>query len=367
METDAGERQFTVDQKTVEALIAASLAEAASPIPPEQFRDAIRDAADRQQLCGCLTDLCTSTDSNGFRDLLVRSLFTADVLGYLAAQKRVGVDLGLIRRGIAAVPRTDNPQAVQCIIGLHRPRSAAEGIAWAHTHGVRLPEEYYGEFSALARAMALTIDGLARLDQFQDVVNALDEAMEHGESFSEWQARTTEPPGNRCLDLAPRRLKSIFRNYIQGHYAHGRCVQHQSHLRPRPYLVYEATNDGPPRTGHVAMHGFVAAYDNPAWTLWRPPCGDGCRCRVISLSEQRAAPLIAVDEARLQRDPAAADARARALHCGPDAGWDYDPCATPREGLRRAIQRRLDVHQGDLAEESPSSAEQDSRGNQARG
>ena len=59
-----------------------------------------------------------------------------------------------------------------------------------------------------------------------------------------------------------------------------------------------------------------------------------CRCRTITLSETQAKQFIEADQRRLQ-DPEFANARSVAR---PDNGWDYDPCAEPTEGLRRAIE-----------------------------
>jgi hypothetical protein len=71
-----------------------------------------------------------------------------------------------------------------------------------------------------------------------------------------------------------------------------------------------------------------------------------CRCRLISLSERQATRFIEADRKRMQ-DSEAATARANAKL---DKGWDYDICAEPTEGLRRAIeQRRKDCNSIDLA------------------
>lgn len=87
----ANGQRFTPDQQLVEDLTDATLAKAASPIAAAALRRVISQAEDADDLAARLADLYTGTDATAFQGLLERALFTADVLGYVTAEKRVGV------------------------------------------------------------------------------------------------------------------------------------------------------------------------------------------------------------------------------------------------------------------------------------
>jgi phage gp29-like protein len=83
-------QRFTQDQAAVEALADAALAQAASPIPAAKIRAAILAADDPDDLLERLAKLYAGEDAAAFKELVERSLFAADVLGYCNAQQRVG-------------------------------------------------------------------------------------------------------------------------------------------------------------------------------------------------------------------------------------------------------------------------------------
>lgn len=83
---------FSPGQQRVEALVAATLARASSPIPIARLRAVIAAATDPQDLEARLAKLYGETvpGAAAFRELTERALFTADVLGYRNAE--VGED-----------------------------------------------------------------------------------------------------------------------------------------------------------------------------------------------------------------------------------------------------------------------------------
>lgn len=214
-----------------------------------------------------------------------------------------------------------------------KPLPFLEAIAWARDRQVVLPDVYYGELQGLARSMAFSVAGLAKLDQLQSVMDSLTDATANGESFAAWKKRAS----TQDMGLPAHRVENIFRTNIQGHYGRGRCEQQKRNTETRPWYLYDAVNDSRTRPSHAAMDGLVARHDDPIWQDWTPPAGYQCRCRRIALSERQAQRYIDADAKRMQ-DPERATARVTAA---PDAGWDYDPCSEPTEGLRRAIERRL--------------------------
>lgn len=151
------------------------------------------------------------------------------------------------------------------------PVPFAEAIAWAKARKVVLPDVYYGELQGLARSMAFSIAGLAKLDQLQAVLDSLVANLESGESFGKWQNRVAS--GEIPLDLPPHRLETIFRTNIQGHYGRGRCEQQKRTTDSHPWYLYDAVNDSRTRPSHAAMDGFMARHDDPVWAKWTPPSG----------------------------------------------------------------------------------------------
>lgn len=156
----------------------------------------------------------------------------------------------------------------------HNPLPFDEAIAWAGARGVVLPDVYYGQLQGLARSTSFSIAGLSSLDQLQQVLDSLTEAMETGETLRSWQNRVSS--NEIALDLPAHRLENIFRTNIQSHYARGRCEQQRRNIENRPWLLYDAVNDSRTRPSHAAMDGFVARYDDPIWQQWSPPAGYQC-------------------------------------------------------------------------------------------
>jgi len=149
-----------------------------------------------------------------------------------------------------------------------------EAIAWARARKVILPEVYYGELQGLARSMAFSVAGLAKLDQLQGVLDGLTKAMAKGDSFRDWRERVRT--GKVPLDLPPHRLENIYRTNLQGQYGRGRCEQQKRTLDARPWFMLDAVNDSRTRPSHAAMDGMTARYDDPIWEVWTPPNGYQC-------------------------------------------------------------------------------------------
>lgn len=69
-------------QASAEHLMAETLRQAASPIPPQRLRAVIAASRDPEDLLERLARLYADHDADAFRDLAERALYTADVLGY---------------------------------------------------------------------------------------------------------------------------------------------------------------------------------------------------------------------------------------------------------------------------------------------
>jgi phage gp29-like protein len=86
----ANGQRFTADQELVEGLIDRALGQAESPIPAELIARTIRASESPSDLAERLAGLYAGQDAAAFRELMERSLFAADVLGYVTAERRIG-------------------------------------------------------------------------------------------------------------------------------------------------------------------------------------------------------------------------------------------------------------------------------------
>ncbi|MDX8382683.1 MAG: phage minor head protein [Ghiorsea sp.] len=213
-----------------------------------------------------------------------------------------------------------------------KPLPFVEAIAWAKVQGIVLPDEFYGERIAQARANARTISGLAGVDQIQSIFDKLDKVLASGGTFETFKKAVRA--GDVGLGLPTHRLELIFRNNIQSAYMAGRWQQVERNKDNRPYLQYSAINDGRTRPSHRKMHGFIARVDDKIWNVWTPLNGHRCRCTVRSLSEKQAKALGISDKAKGK----------------PDDGWDYNAGKTPSEGLKKAAEHKKTVVDGRLGD-----------------
>lgn len=226
----------------------------------------------------------------------------------------------------------------------------------------RLPADYYGDAIGQVRAAGFTVSGLASLDQVQDVLDSLRDALAKGQSFASWKKSALA--SGKDFGLAPHRLETIFRNNVQAWYAAGQAEAIRRNKDAFPYLRYSAVGDARTRPAHMALDGLILPVDHPFWRTNYPPCGHNCRCTVIPMTEKAA--LAAIGAAREEGrviDQVPADA------APPPPGWDYDrlqiPPANPQdkarwhwserdqtwkpvrraplEGLERAVERRQAV------------------------
>ena len=89
--------------------------------------------------------------------------------------------------------------------------------------------------------------------------------------------------------LTPYHADRIFRQnmltaYSVGHYQQ---MTDPDVMGRRRYWQYQTAGDGHVRESHAAMDGRVFPADSPVWDIWYPPNGFGCRCMVVSRTEEQ--------------------------------------------------------------------------------
>jgi len=199
-----------------------------------------------------------------------------------------------------------------------------KAVEAARKRKVELPGTYYGKMKGVERAQAFSVAHIAALDQLQQTLDSLNDALDQGMTFDDWRKEALKAPD--VLALPKHRLDNIFRTNIQGAYARGRCQQIEATKDTRPMLMYSAVNDSRTRPHHAAMDGATAPQDHDIWKTWMPPAGYRCRCTVISVTQEKGEQLQKRDQERMEKDKPHASARFEAVINGPDDGWDYTPC-----------------------------------------
>jgi SPP1 gp7 family putative phage head morphogenesis protein len=194
--------------------------------------------------------------------------------------------------------------------------------------GVVLPDKYYGELQGLHRQLNFSIAGKASLDQLQAVLDSLEEAMNKGKTFRDWQKDVRV----QDLGLPKHRLDNIFRTNIQAAYNRGHWEKFVEHQKTRPYLMYDAINDSRVRPSHLAMDGIIRPVGDPFWAAHYPPNGYRCRCRCISLSERQA-------QDRSKNGTGLNKQVTQEMN--PDKGWDYNVGQDLTAGIDKAIDDAL--------------------------
>jgi SPP1 gp7 family putative phage head morphogenesis protein len=135
-----------------------------------------------------------------------------------------------------------------------------------------------------------------------DIRSALDDALENGKTFHEFQKElkpllqkrgwwgmqiVVDSQGNaEKVQLGSMyRLKTIYAVNLQTAYQTGRYQTQIENKEERPYWQYVAVLDSNTRPEHAQLHDLIFPCDDPFWGAFYPPNGWRCRCRVRALSE----------------------------------------------------------------------------------
>lgn len=148
-----------------------------------------------------------------------------------------------------------------------------------------LPYDVLKTLADSARERAFYVTGLAERDAVQTVKDALQAALENGETLADFKAR--------CLEVIESqgwhdsRVETIFRNNMQTAYSAGRYAKMQAVKKYRPYWQYYTVGDERVRPSHAVLNNEVFPADHPFWADNYPPNGHKCRCGVRTLSERQ--------------------------------------------------------------------------------
>ena len=146
----------------------------------------------------------------------------------------------------------------------------------------------YDEIKALeagARERAFYVAGLTERDAVQSVFDAVQAALDGGETLADFKARIPDIIDSQGWN--DRRVETIFRNNMQTAYSAGRYAKMQEVKKTRPYWQYFIVEDGRARPTHAVLNNLVFPADHEFWLSNYPPNGHRCRCGVRTLSERQ--------------------------------------------------------------------------------
>jgi len=201
-----------------------------------------------------------------------------------------------------------------------------------------IPTERWDELWEAEQDLAFTVAGIAAADLLADMRAAVDRAIAEGQGREAFAAAFDDminrygwnPKGGRDW-----RLNTIYQTNLNTAYAAGRYQQQTQPetLKSRPYWQWVHGDSRVPRPLHRALHLKVFRADDPFWQTMYPPCGFGCRCQVVTLSQ-----------ADLDRDgltqetaPETLLANGKSIPVRPDPGWSHTPGATPADQKERIL------------------------------
>lgn len=161
-----------------------------------------------------------------------------------------------------------------------------QALAYALSREVVLSDDYYNNMTPIQRQQSVSIAGLAQLEHVKSVINQVNQAIDSGSTFADFQKAVKN--GDVDINLPRHRLDNIFRTNIQAAYNRGKWYQQQQTKSTRPYLLYDAINDNRTRPAHKALDGTIRHIDDAFWYTHYPPCGYKCRCGTRSLTEEQA-------------------------------------------------------------------------------
>lgn len=158
-------------------------------------------------------------------------------------------------------------------------------------------------------AFAFTVAKSAGYDILDDMKAAIGAAIEHRQSFEEFQRNiiwTLHQKGwwGKSLEIDPltgeeklvqlgstRRLRTIYWANTRTAHAAGEWERTERNKAFLPFLVYTLSTAERRREEHEAWVGIVAHVDDPIWDRLYPPNGWGCQCGVRQITRREAVKL----------------------------------------------------------------------------
>ncbi|CAA0111686.1 Uncharacterised protein [BD1-7 clade bacterium] len=207
-------------------------------------------------------------------------------------------------------------------------------------------------------ANAFTVAKAMQLDILETVREAVDQALESGQTFAEFQKQLqptlekkgwwgvgeeTDPQTGESREVqlgSPRRLKTIYRTNLRTARAAGQWQRIQRNKQLRPYLRYRLGPSLEHREDHVKWNTLILPVDDPFWRTHFAPNGWGCKCRIDQISAAEAERLGGVSQRpKLETREYVNKRTGEVVNVpkGIDPGWDYNSGMERQKHLEKAL------------------------------
>lgn len=164
-----------------------------------------------------------------------------------------------------------------------------EAVRFWSSQGIALSPEDFERIWAETGRHALRVSGVSTIDAMEDVSREIARAIDGEIAFADFKKSFNEILARRGWEgMTPWRVETIYRTNLQSAFGAGRWAEQTDNAAARPWLRYDALDDGAAREEHLAMDGRVFAIDDPIWRTWYPPNGYNCRCSVEALTDEQA-------------------------------------------------------------------------------
>ncbi|MFH1684063.1 MAG: phage minor head protein [Candidatus Margulisiibacteriota bacterium] len=150
---------------------------------------------------------------------------------------------------------------------------------------VTLSAEDFYNLAASARAGAFTVSGVARADVLNDIREAVQKALQDGETLADFRGRLVDIMEQRGWSgTSPWHQETIFRTNIQTAYSAGRWEQIEQ-VKDDFCGEYDAIDDA--RTTNICreLNGKIYPLDHPFWNKYTPPNHFNCRSSIRPVSK----------------------------------------------------------------------------------
>jgi SPP1 gp7 family putative phage head morphogenesis protein len=155
---------------------------------------------------------------------------------------------------------------------------------------VPMTDAEFADLMEAEKQRAFTVAGVTQARAVQEVMDALDRAIEDGTTVEEFKAAVGGTLAESWGGVDAPRLETVFRTNVMQAYNDGRAdVFADPEVRKaRPYLRFDAVGDS--RTSEIceALDGKVLPADDSFWRTHSPPLHPNCRSIVTPLTDAEA-------------------------------------------------------------------------------
>ncbi len=175
--------------------------------------------------------------------------------------------------------------------------TSSEALKYLKSKGLKLTY-HYDEMMHEAHDKAFTVAKVTRADLLDDIHVSLQEALENGATFEEWQKKIkptlqkkgwygekeiTDPKTGevKTIKIGARRLRHIYDTNMRVAMQKGRYKQMRG-FKKAVYWRYVSALLENTRTSHASKHGLVKHRDDTWWSVNYPPNDHKCKCTVTA-------------------------------------------------------------------------------------